>query len=134
MNRRLFIERLAALIGLGTVPASALADAAQTIELQRSPVAGFQYHAGESLWPLLTVGAALDLVREIDNSHDPRAVRVEWQGQKLGYVPRIDNAAVSHLLDSGQVVSAEIVALEESSNPWARVKFAVYLQPYRDQA
>jgi len=26
------------------------------VELQRSPVAGFQYHQGETIWPLLTVG------------------------------------------------------------------------------
>lgn len=73
-------------------------------------------------------GASLDLVREPSNAHDPRAVRVDWQGQKLGYVPRIDNAAVSHLLDNGHSVSAEIVALQLVSNPWDRIEFAVYLK------
>ena len=34
-------------------------------------------------------GAALSLVREPDNAYDPRAVRVDWQGHKLGYVPRM---------------------------------------------
>ncbi|MCL2296903.1 MAG: HIRAN domain-containing protein [Proteobacteria bacterium] len=97
------------------------------VELQRSPVAGFQYHQGEDLWPALFVGAALNLVREPDNAYDPRAVRVDWLGQKLGYVPRLDNAAVSHLLDAGHVLDAEIVMLRDSDNPWKRVEFAVFL-------
>lgn len=95
--------------------------------MQRSPVAGFQYHNGEAVWPLLTVGVALDLVRESDNVHDPRAVRVDWRGEKIGYVPRADNAAVSHLLDSGKQVTAKIVTLQVSDNPWERIAFAVYL-------
>ncbi|MBS0330407.1 MAG: HIRAN protein, partial [Proteobacteria bacterium] len=50
------------------------------ILLQDSPLAGFQYHAGRALWSQMRVGDALALVREPDNSHDARAVRVEWQG------------------------------------------------------
>lgn len=90
-------------------------------------MAGFQYHQGEALWPLLAVGATLALVREPKNAYDPRAVRIDWQGQKLGYLPRIDNAAASHLLDSGCMVTAEIVALQASHNPWDRVEVALYL-------
>ena len=127
MNRRLFIERIAVLVGLGAVIPRAQAASSRRIELQRSPVAGFQYHRGESIWASLREGEGVTLVREPDNVFDPRAVRVDWQGNKLGYVPRIDNAAVSHLLDSGQSVSAEIVTLRESSNPWDRIEFAIYL-------
>lgn len=128
MSRRLFLERIAALVGLSIAAPHAIASMARQVELQRSPVAGFQYHQGKLIWPLLMVGASLDLVREPDNAYDPRAVRVDWQGQKLGYVPRIDNAAVSHLLDSGQAVSAKITALSPSDNPWNRIEFAVYLR------
>jgi hypothetical protein len=118
---------MAALAGVGFVGASARAAALHRVELQRSPVAGFHYHEGEAVWPSLSVGAALDLVREPDNRHDKRAVRVDWHGRKLGYVPRIDNAAVAHLLDDGQPLAAEIIALRESCSPWQRVEFAVYL-------
>ncbi len=127
MSRRLFLERITALIGVSLAASAARAAAPRKVELQRSPVAGFQYHQGESLWPLLTVGACLHLVREPDNAYDPRAVRVEWQGQKLGYVPRMDNAAASHLLDAGHVLQAEVVTLRESDNPWSRVEFAIFL-------
>lgn len=129
MNRRLFFERIAALIGLATASPLVQAATAKRIELQRSPVAGFQYHQGETVWPLLVVGSELDLVREPSNTYDARAVRIDWQGQKLGYVPRLDNAAVSQLLDRGQVLIAEVVALRQSDNPWDRVELAVYVLP-----
>jgi hypothetical protein len=127
MSRRLFLERVAALIGISIATPVARAAVLRKVELQRSPVAGFQYHQGEAIWPLLIVGASLSLVREPDNAYDPRAVRVDWQGQKLGYVPRIDNAAASHLLDAGHMLHAEIVTLRESDNPWERVEFAIFL-------
>ena len=127
MSRRLFLERIAALIGISVAAPVARAAAPRKVELQRSPVAGFQYHQGEAIWSLLLVGASLSLVREPGNAYDPRAVRVDWQGQKLGYVPRIDNAAASHLLDAGHMLHAEIVTLRESDNPWDRVEFAIFL-------
>ena len=65
------------------------------------------------------------LTREADNRFDDRAVRVEWQGHKLGYIPRLDNAAVSQLLDRGETLEATIVGLENSSNPWGRIKVEV---------
>ncbi len=127
MSRRLFFERMVALIGISVAVPFAGATTSRQIELQRSPVAGFQYHQGEVVWPMLAVGTSLTLVREPENQYDPRAVRVDWQGQKLGYVPRIDNAAVSHLLDSDQVVAATIVSLSDSTNPWDRIEFVVHL-------
>lgn len=128
MSRRSFLERVAALVGVSVVPPLAQAATLRRVELQQSPVAGFQYHQGEAVWPFLTVGASLDLVREPDNPYDQRAVRIDWQGRKLGYMARVDNAAVCHLLDSGHAVSAAIVALQASGSPWERVEFSVYVE------
>jgi len=64
MNRHLFLERVTALIGISTVAPAVRAADKQPIELQHSPVAGFQYHHGESLWSRLTPGVPLGLVRE----------------------------------------------------------------------
>lgn len=127
MHRRAFIERLAALVGFSLAAPQAIAAQSRPVELQRSPVAGFQYHEGDAVWPRLRVGEPLDLIREPDNAHDIRAVRVEWRGHKLGYVPRLDNTAVSHLLDNGQALRAEIVALQFSRDPWERIAFTVHL-------
>ncbi|HMM47340.1 MAG TPA: HIRAN domain-containing protein [Thiobacillaceae bacterium] len=107
------------------------AQVAAHILLQDSPLAGFQYHAGKTLWPQLRVGDALTLVREPDNPHDVRAVRVEWRGHKLGYVPRRENADVARLMDRGQTLEARIVRLAEVRDPWSRVRFEILvpLQP-----
>ncbi|WP_341327535.1 HIRAN domain-containing protein [Methylotuvimicrobium sp. KM2] len=132
MKRRSFITALTALLGAGSVSAETRSFRRQTdnqpdIELQRSPIAGFQYHEGEAVWDRLSVNDDLHLIREPENRYDPRAVRVEWRGYKLGYVPRIDNAACCHLLDNGRRLSARIVALNKSHNPWKRIQFAVHL-------
>lgn len=97
------------------------------ILLQDSPLAGFQYHAGKSVWSRLRVGDALTLTREPDNPHDARAVRVDWRGHKLGYVPRRENADVARLLDNGQVLAARISRLAEGRDPWSRVRFEVVM-------
>lgn len=116
MSRRAFLKSLTALVGGLALPAVAYATTGRTNvkTLQQSPLAGFQYHYGEVLWP--------QLVREPGNRFDYRAVRVDWQGHKLGYIPRLDNAAVSQLLE------AAIVRLSESSNPWERVGVEVRWQ------
>ena len=80
--------------------------------LQTSPLAGFQYHAGRAVFPLLGVGDRLSLHREADNPHDPRAVRVDWRGAPLGYVPRLDNLDLARLMDRGTRVEARILHLE----------------------
>ncbi|MHB1144868.1 MAG: HIRAN domain-containing protein [Thiobacillus sp.] len=126
MNRRL------ALLCLAWVWAQPLyAQVAAHILLQDSPLAGFQYHAGKTLWPQMQVGDALTLVREPDNPHDARAVRVEWQGHKIGYVPRRENADVARLLDRGQAMVARIARLAEGRDPWSRVRVEILvpLQP-----
>lgn len=95
--------------------------------LQTSPIAGFQYHCGEDCWALMRAGDPLSLVREPGNRFDERAVRLEWNGEKIGYVPARDNAAISQLLDRDDCLDAVITQLRESADPWDRVEFAVYL-------
>ena len=86
---------------------------AETIRVlvQRSPLAGSQYYAANAVWTRIRVGDRLTLVREADNRHDRRAVRVEWQGQQLGYVPRAENRAVSHALDAGERLEGRVLHL-----------------------
>jgi len=76
----------------------------------------------------LAVGDRLDLVREPANPHDGNAVRVEWRGRKLGYVPRAENAALAWAMDRGEPVSARISALREHNNPRLRIEFEVYVE------
>ncbi|MBV2235027.1 MAG: HIRAN domain-containing protein [Sterolibacterium sp.] len=97
------------------------------ILVQSSPLAGFQHHAGAAFWHQLQVGDSLVLQREPDNSHDAMAVRVVWQGQQLGYLPRAQNRAVAVEMDRGARVEARIARLREHRNPWQRVLVEVWL-------
>ena len=96
--------------------------------VQSSPLAGFRYGEAAALWPLLRVGDALELVREADNPRDPNAVRVEWRGRKLGYVPRRENAALAWGLERGTALRARVRRLEEHPNPARRIEFEVYIE------
>jgi hypothetical protein len=95
--------------------------------VQSSPLAGFRYYAGEALWQQMQVGDELSLIREADNEHDPNAVRVEWRGHKLGYLPRAENRAVAAEMDRGAPVVARIAALVQDRNPWRRLRVDIYV-------
>lgn len=97
------------------------------IIVQESPLAGFQYYDGKVLWDDMKPGDELTLVREPANAYDANAVRVEWNGNKLGYVPRRENADVARQMDRGAPVKARIVKLTQARNPWQRVRFEVYV-------
>ena len=96
--------------------------------VQNSPLAGYRYGEGAEVWPLLQRGDALELVPEPDNPHDPSAVRVEWRGRKLGYVPRRQNAALAWGLERGTPLRARISRLVEHANPARRIEFEVYIE------
>lgn len=112
-------------VALATTPWSARAEA--RIIVQQSPLAGFQFYDGKALWDEMKAGDALTLVRERDNAHDANAVRIEWNGSRLGYIPRRENADVARQMDRGAPVKARIVKLTEARNPWQRVLFEVYV-------
>lgn len=114
-----------ALLAALAMPAAA---AEARIIVQESPLAGFQYYEGKALWDMMRVGDALQLVREPRNPHDANAVRIEWRGEMLGYIPRRENADVARQMDLGAAVKARIVRLTEARNPWHRVRFEVYVE------
>lgn len=115
------------LLVLLVAPVAPLRAESIRILVQSSPLAGFQYHAGAALWDRLQVGDRLDLVREPDNPYDARAVRVEWRGIKLGYLPRAENEAVAAAMDRGERVEGRIGALVTHRNPWRRVRIEVFV-------
>lgn len=101
---------------------------AQSVRLliQTSPLAGSQYYAVGTFWQRLQVGDELTLQREPGNRHDARAIRVDWQGHQLGYLPRAQNRAVADAMDRGDRLVARIARLTEHPDPWHRVVLEVY--------
>ena len=135
MNRRNLLKSLISLTSLGLV--SSQTKAAQTQEafmLQTSPMAGYQYYQGDAVWTKLQVGSSLHLKVESSNKYDTDAVEVYWQDShngefvKLGYLPRKQNYAVSQLLQNQKKLTAKIMQLTDSNDPWERVALAVFMQ------
>lgn len=124
MNKRNFLRGLLAALGAG-IATGAAAQPRRRVLIQISPLAGFQYHAGEELWPQLAIDQPLSLVREPDNPFDADAVRIDWRGRKLGYLPRAENTAVAQMLDRGEQLCARVAQLRTSPDPWERVRVAV---------
>jgi hypothetical protein len=111
------------------LPIPALADEPRVrLLVQSSPLAGYRYAEAAEVWPLLREGDALELVREPDNPHDASAVRVEWRGRKLGYVPRRQNAALAWGLERGAALRARVSRLSDHPNPARRIEFEVYIE------
>jgi hypothetical protein len=124
--------RSASSVALTIAVALSLAAAvhAQAVKLlvQSSPLAGFRYHEASAVWPELRVGDRLALAREPENPYDANAVRVEWRGRKLGYVPRDQNGALAWAMDRGETVTARISRLQEHRNPRLRIEFEVFVE------
>ena len=87
------------------------------ILLQNSPLAGSQYYAVSTSWTDIRVGDGLTLIREPDNRHDRHAIRVEWNGHKLGYVPRAENKAAARAMDGGEKLEARVTRLRDDPDP-----------------
>lgn len=96
--------------------------------VQSSPLAGFRHADAAEVWQDLRSGDSLSLVRESGNTFDPNAVRVEWRGRKLGYVPRRDNAALAWAIDRGETLHARISKAEWHPNPARRIAFEIFVE------
>ena len=97
------------------------------ILVQSSPLAGFQYYGAKILWHEMREGDRLTLVREPENSHDGNAVRVEWRGEKLGYLPRAENRDVAAEMDKGTPIAGRIGRMADNPNPWKRLRVDVFV-------
>lgn len=92
-------------------------------------VAGLGYTQAQRFLAEMHAGERLQLVREPANPHDPRAVRVDWRGRKIGYVPRASNGAIAQLMDAGRMPEARIRAVHPGASTWEAVEFEVLPAP-----
>lgn len=70
--------------------------------------------------------ARLELVREPDNQADSWAIRVEYDGKKIGYVPADKNEVLARLMDGGKTLGGELVS-RKLRGTWWNVHMEVYL-------
>ena len=126
MKRRTFFRRLFGSLGAAATGAAIVTEM-RSVLIQESPIAGFQFHRGDAMWPSLVVGQELKLVRESSNTHDPDAVAIYFQEEQLGYVPRGDSRAIAQMLDRGESLEARISNLLVDGDPWERIRITITL-------
>ncbi|AXS78938.1 HIRAN domain-containing protein [Dechloromonas sp. HYN0024] len=98
------------------------------ILVQNSPLAGSQYYALGDFWTRIKLGDRLELIREANNRHDRNAIRVNWNGHQLGYVPLAENPALAAAMDAGERLSGRVSGLSDNKNPWQRLAFEVFIE------
>lgn len=82
----------------------------------------------EALEPDLEVGDRLDFYREAHNQYDTMAIVVtNRRGDKLGYIPQIDNEIFSRLMDAGKVLFGRI-SRKEFKGRWLKIDIKIYLE------
>ncbi len=94
--------------------------------IQTTLTAGLAHHEAKAVWADLAPGDVLVLVREPTNPDDPDAVRVEWRGRLLGYLPRTDNADVARMLDRGQSLAASIRSVARYRNHRRKLEIDIH--------
>ena len=125
MLRRNFLKQLLAapLFGAPAITAARTAE----VDFSVFPVAGFSYYDGPGLLGQLRPGQRVVLVRETDNPHDSRAIRIEALGRRVGYVPRTDNRPLANLLEQGAELRARIVSVQPKGESWDALRVGVSL-------
>jgi hypothetical protein len=125
MLRRNFLKQLLAapLFGAPAIVAARTAE----VDFSVFPVAGFSYYDGPAILDRLRPGDPVTLVREPGNPHDPRAIRIEALGHRVGYVPRSENQPLVRLLEQGAELRAHIVGVQTRGESWDALRIGVSL-------
>lgn len=91
-------------------------------------IAGVQHHPGmKAVIKDLMVGKVLDLIPDAENKYDPNAIRIEHEGNMLGYVPMKISAEISGIMEVSELYCA-IVELDPSAPPWEQCKVTVQVK------
>ena len=70
----------------------------------------------------------LTLLRESKNEYDSNAIVVKNSGgDKLGYVPRVKNEVLAHLLDGGKALYAVVQSVEPKGH-WVKIIIKIFMQ------
>lgn len=120
-SRRRFLRLLSALPAMGAA-AIEPAPRHERLVLDECHVAGLPYYAGPDLLPVMRPGDTVDVTAEPENPHDAFAVRIEYRGRQIGYVPRNRNRAVARLLEQRARVEGVITTVAADAAPWESVR------------
>lgn len=79
-------------------------------------VRGIQYESRENIAHQVKIKDEVNLIRDYKNMIDRNAIAVNWQNQQLGYIPRVIAQILAPEIDSGVILSGEIIEINKSSS------------------
>lgn len=96
-------------------------------------LAGFGYYDGLDVIDELKLGQSVDLVKEIRNPYDEKAVAIYYKGKKLGYIPSSHNSIISTLLyyGHGDIFEARIQMVNTDEHPERQFRVVVKVKDNR---
>lgn len=118
------IKALSSLLALSPLPMAGV-DGGRPADRLRAPVAGYAYACDPAREAHFATGQDLVLIREPGNPHDGHAIRIDWRGEKIGYVPRPDNVEFAAQIDAGVTFAARISDFVPQAPPWQRLWFEI---------
>lgn len=128
LRRTLILGGGGTLGGAVLAPAVAAAGtASRAVPLLSTYVAGTGYHDAPRCAPRLRNGDEVVLRRRPGNSYDARTVEVRTtDGALLGYIPRVENQALSNLMDAGFPATARVRSvMPDTARPEIRLDVSV---------
>lgn len=96
-------------------------------------LAGFAYYDGLDVIDELTLGQTVQMVKELNNPYDEKAVAIYYKGKKLGYIPESHNSIISTLLyyGHGDIFEARIQASNTEQHPDRQFRVVVKVKDRR---
>jgi len=88
-------------------------------------IAGVQHHQMNKVLDFLDEGMELELVPEPTNKFDPNAIRIEFNGTMLGYVPKKFSSEVSGAIELGVELECIISKFNKSASPWEQCEVLI---------
>jgi single-stranded-DNA-specific exonuclease len=65
----------------------------------------------QTILPTLNSGTELELIREPENQYDKNAVRVEYDGDRLGFLPAHVARELAHRIDEGENFTCHVAQI-----------------------
>ena len=96
-------------------------------------VAGFQRYDGMMVLGDIKPGTILAMEPEPDNPYDSEAIKLAFNGVKLGYMPKEKNglAALLAFYGHGDVLECRVTQVDPTAEPWKQVRVSLFVTDNR---
>lgn len=126
MTRGSFLRNIIGFYGIASLPIDIVRQY-QKVYLLQCFVRGFQYYAGPKIINQINKSGLLEMVREPENEYDSCAIALNFNNQKIGFIPMESNEVLSVLLDTKLLtLQAEITNIEPNAADWESIHVAIY--------